>query len=111
MKNYFVGLISTLTIAAGLTIAHAEESTMCAQHRELAKQIMIFRQSGDSRAMLDALIYSETGQAIADMAYDRGIVPRAVKTDAVIAFGNFVEGLCLKNTQSDESKGVAKISI
>lgn len=93
MKKFIAVVLLTIIGFTG----SVQAADFCDGQRDLAEQTMSFRQSGGSRAELDAVVYSEQGQAIADMAFARGIVPEGVKSRAVKGFGEYVEGLCRKN--------------
>jgi len=102
MKKIIAGLLLTVS---SLTFNQANATDMeCSVSRELAEQTMRFRQAGGSRAELDAVVYSATGQAIADMAWARGVVPQSVRKTAVKAFADHVEQLCSKIKKESESQ-------
>jgi beta-lactamase class A len=97
MKKIIVGM--TFVLVSMSTLVQADELTYCEAQRELAKQTMSFRQSGGSRAEFDAVVYSEEGQAIADMAWARGVIPQSVRKTAVNGFADHVERQCLQSSE------------
>ncbi|MNC14784.1 hypothetical protein D3C75_625730 [compost metagenome] len=102
MKKIIAGLLltaSVFTFAQAETVPTVPNVSLCDAHRELAEATMGFRQTGGDRAELDAVVYSEHGQAIADMAWARGVVPESVKKAAIQGFADHVKNQCLKATQ------------
>lgn len=100
MKKIIVGMAFVLASMSTLVqLVQADELSYCDAQRELAKQTMNFRQSGGSRAEYDAVVYSEQGQAIADMAWARGVVPQSVRNTSVNGFADHVERQCLKASE------------
>ena len=87
-----------IAITFGLLVAfQTQAADFCTGQREMAENMMSARQNGVSRKEIDAVVYSEQGQAIADMAFARGIVPQSVRKTAVKHFADYVEGVCRKN--------------
>lgn len=105
MKKVILGF--ALISALSFTHVASADNAFCDGQRLMAESTMRFRQSGGSRSELDAVVYSEQGQAIADMAFARQIVPQEAKRTAVKGFAEHVEILCKKTLE----KQVDDISI
>lgn len=97
MKNIILGL--AIISAMSFTPVVLADNAFCDSQRLMAESTMRFRQSGGSRSELDAVVYSEQGQAIADMAFARQIVPHEAKRTAVKGFAEHVEILCKKSVE------------
>lgn len=98
MKKLFV---RSIVLSVFLTGSVNASQDFCSAQHELAEQTMSFRQSGGSRSTLDAVVYSEQGQAIADMAWARGIVPQEAKRTAIKGFAEYVESICRKSMNKE----------
>mgnify|MGYP006951075526 CR=1 FL=1 len=108
MKRFIVTGVGVLLTVSALMFNQAHANSLCDSQKTMAEETMRFRQSGGARSELDAVVYSEQGQAIADMAFARGVVPESSKRTAIKGFADYVEGLCQKVTKS-EPTGVAGI--
>lgn len=96
MMNKFIA------VGFGLLVAfQTQAADFCGAQREMAENMMSARQSGVTRSEVDAVVYSEQGQAIADLAFARGIVPQSVRKRAVKGFGDYIEGMCRKSIQKE----------
>lgn len=103
MKRFIVTGVGVLVTVSALVFSQAYGSEFCDGQREMAEQTMRYRQSGAPRAKFDAVVYSESGQAIADMAWARSTVPEKSKRNAISGFATHVRQLCEKASKSETS--------
>lgn len=95
MKKRNVMFFSAIVFAVGLSMSNAYGSEeVCVSQQSLAENAMKLRQGGVDRSVVDTVVYSESGQAIVTMAYERAIVPENVKQYAVSGFASHIYSLC-----------------
>ena len=111
MKRQFVKSIGLITLLVACMNVQAEENQLCYQHGEQARQTMRFRQAGGTQDELYAIVESETGRAIIDMAYARPVTPTASRKKSIEDFVKHVKKSCNAIIESQrKEKEVAGIA-
>lgn len=96
MKKLLLATTGVIITVIGLSInqPQAADERYCESEKELATQIMRFRQRDGKREDLDVIVTTLNGQAIVNMAFGENVVPVKKKREAVEQFSEKVHGLC-----------------
>lgn len=106
MKKFVIGAAFAI-FGLSMVNAQAVENSFCNMEYEKAYNIMKLRQYGTEKAVVESVIYTESGQIMVELAYDKEIVPDRVKPIVMKTFANRFKIICEQSFAESKQKSIA----